>query len=317
MRRTDPRAPLHPQVKSLFDALAALRPDQPVLDAAVMRAQSAAFAPLLNQGAPAVAIEREIRIPGPAGDIRAVVFAPANPTGLRMPMLVYIHGGGFVNLSPETHAKLTKQLAVGATTVVVSLDYRLAPESPYPAGLDDCIAAFRWIRSNAASLGGDASRVSIAGDSAGGNLSATTTLRLLAKGDAPPRSVALLCAWLDLAMDTESFRAFGPDDPIIDDTVMEYYRASYTPDPNQWNDPLISPLRGDLSAFPPTCIVVGDIDPLRDDGIRFADRLRSVGRDVILHNHAGMPHVFMLFPGVDAAETLVSQVSAFLRRTWA
>ncbi len=311
--RTDPREPLDPQVKALFDALQALRPAERVLDAQAIRAGSAAFIPYLTEGAPPVADEKEIRIPGPAGVIRALVFTPRKTTEA-LPLLVYLHGGGFVQLSPESHAKLTKQLAVGGDATVVSIDYRLAPESPYPAGLDDCVAAVRWVRENAASLGGDPSRIAIGGDSAGGNLSAATTLRLLAEGDAPPSAALMICAWFDLAMDTGSFRALGPDDLIIDDPIMEFYRGCYASEPKLWADPFLSPLRGDLSQFPPSCVVVGTIDPLCDDGLGFAAKLRRAGRDVTLQRHEGMPHDFMLFPGIDEGQRSIEAMCAFLKR---
>ena len=169
--------------------------------------------PFLNAEARAVAREWELRIPGPAGNIRALLFAPENTAGEALPVLVYLHGGGWVILSPESHVKLTK-LAVGAGLIVVSIDYRLAPENPYPAPLDDWVAAFRWVRENAASLGGDQARVSIGGDSAGGSLAATTTLRLLAEGGKPPNSVLMICPSADLAMQTDSIRTLSPDDPI-------------------------------------------------------------------------------------------------------
>lgn len=312
--RTDPREPLHPQVKVLFDTIAALRPAERVFDPVVMRAATAAFLPFLTQDAPPVAVEKEIRIPGPAGAIRALLFVPENPSRKPLPLLVFLHGGGFVQLSPESHVRLTKQLAVGAGVIVVSVDYRLAPEYPYPAGLDDCLAAFRWARENAASLGGDPSRVALAGDSAGGNLTAATVLRLLAAGEAPPTAALAICAWFDLAMDTDSFRAYGPDDLIIDNPGMEFYRTSYTPRPEQWDDPFVSPMRADLSGFPPTCVVVGTIDPLCDDGLAFTKRLRQAGREVLLQRHEGMPHDFVLFPGIDEAGRSVEAMCGFLRQ---
>ncbi|HEV8573813.1 MAG TPA: alpha/beta hydrolase [Dehalococcoidia bacterium] len=312
--KTDPREPLHPQVKALLDDFRARRPAERVFDPTQMRAETVAMVPVLTAGAPDVAREEEIRIPGPAGDIRALLFAPENATGKALPILVYLHGGGWVILSPESHAKLTKQFAVGADAIVVSVDYRLAPEYPYPAPLDDCVAAFRWVRENAASLGGDPKRVSIGGDSAGGNLSAATTLRLLAAGEEPPSSVLMICPSTDLAMDTASLHTFAPDDPIIDTTFMEFCRGCYAPNPGQWGDPLLSPLHGDLSAFPPTCVVVGTIDPLCDDGVLFADKLRQSGREVVLQQHEGMPHVFMLFPGIEG-ERSVAAMCEFLRRS--
>jgi len=311
--RADPREPLHPQVKVLFDMFLALRPAERTFDPVQMRAQTSAMIPFLNAEAPAVAREEELRIPGPAGNIRALLFAPENTAGEALPVLVYLHGGGWVILSPESHATLTKQFAIGAGLIVVSVDYRLAPENPYPAALDDCVAAFRWVRENAASLGGDQARVSIGGDSAGGSLAATTTLRLLAAGGQPPNSVLMICPSTDLAMQTESIRTLSPDDPILETPFMEFCRASYAPDAGQWSDPFLSPLVGDLSAFPPTCVVVGGIDPLLDDGVAFAEKLRRSGRDVVLQRHDGMPHVFMLFPGIDEGERSVAAMCEFLR----
>jgi acetyl esterase len=313
MPPADPRAPLNPQVKTLLDLFLQMRPEPRILDPVILRQRSAAMAPWLTAGAPEVKSEREIKIPGPAGDIRALVFVPK---GVREqpPLVVYLHGGGFVNLSPDTHAKLTKHLAAGTGSIVLSVDYRLAPENPYPAGLEDCLAAFRWARENAASLGADSSRVAIAGDSAGGNLAAATTLRLLDDGDEPPSAAVLLVPWLDLANATPSFRTFGPDDAIIDDIGMNFYRESYAPRPEQWDDPFVSPLRGDLSRFPPTCVVVGGIDPLCDDGILFAGRVQAAGGDAVLLNYPGMPHGFMFFPGINEGAQSLDEVCAFLRK---
>jgi acetyl esterase len=311
--KTNPREPLHPQVKALFDDFMARRPSERVFDPVLMRTETSAMIPVLTQGAPDVAHEEEIRIPGPAGDIRALLFAPQNATGKALPVLVYLHGGGWVILSPDSHAGLAKKLAVGAGVIVVSVDYRLAPENPYPAPLDDCVAAFRWVRENAAPLGGDPARVSVGGDSAGGNLAAATTLRLLAAGQEPPSSVLMICPSTDLAMETASIQTFAPDDPILETPFMEFCRASYAPSPDQWSDPFLSPLLADLSAFPRTCVVVGTIDPLLDDGVAFAQKLRDSGREVVLQRHDGMPHVFMLFPGIDEGERSVAAMCDFLR----
>jgi len=311
--KTDPREPLHTQVKALFDMFLELRATERVFDAVQMRAQTSDMIPFLTQDAPDVGREEEISVPGPAGDIRALLFAPKDATGKALPVLVYLHGGGWVILSPDSHAGLAKKFAVGAGVMVVSIDYRLAPENPYPAALDDCVAAFRWVRENAASLGGDPARVSLGGDSAGGSLAATTCLRLLAAGQEPPSAVLMICPSTDLAMKTESIQTFAPDDPILETPFMEFCRASYAPSPDQWSDPFLSPLLADLSAFPRTCVVVGSIDPLLDDGVAFAEKLRDSGREVVLQRHDGMPHVFMLFPGIDEGERSVAAMCDFLR----
>jgi acetyl esterase len=312
MASADPREPLHPQVKALFDALIAIRPAERVLDAPLMRSLEPAFAAWVSQGAPAVEVEKEIRLPGPAREIRALIYAP-EASDEPLPVLVYFHGGGFVRLTPETHSRLTRQLAIGTRAVVVSIDYRLAPEHPYPAGLDDCTAAFQWVRESVASLGGDPSRMAIAGDSAGGGLAVSTTLRLLSEGDAAPAAVVLLCPWLDLTLSSESYRVLSRDDLILDDEIVRWFRECYTPRPELWTDPLVSPVFADLSVFPPTCVVAGAIDPLCDEAVTFAEKLRQAGREATLLRYQGMPHDFMLFPGIDDGAQSLDKVCAFLR----
>ncbi len=305
------RAPLHPQVKVLFDMMGANRA-QRVLEPGPMREGLGALGPLLVAGAPSVAAEREIQIPGPAGKLRARVFNASAPTGAARPVIVYFHGGGYVVMSADTHEKLTKQICVGVGAVVVSVDYRLAPENRYPAPLDDCLAAFRWVREHARELGGDPARIAAAGDSAGANAAAAVTLRLLAAGEAPPSALLLLCPWTDMALDTDSMRRFGPDDGVLDTDIMTWFRDCYVV-PKNWSDPFASPLRGDLSKFPPTLVVVGEIDPLLDDGVKFAKKLEQAGRKVTLQSHAGMPHDFMLFPGIDESARAIDGICRFAK----
>jgi acetyl esterase len=307
----DPRGPLDPGVKALFDMMAAGKPTR-VLEPAPMREGLGALQPLLTANAPAVAAEKTIQIPGPAGSLRARVFYPGDPARGPYPILCYFHGGGYVVMSPETHEKLTKQLCVGAGAIVVSVDYRLAPENRYPAPLDDCVATFRWLRAHGKELGGDPSRIAVAGDSAGGNAAAAVTLRVLAAGDAAPTAAILLCPWTDMALDTDSMRTFGPDDGVLDTDIMTWFRDCYVK-PGDWADPFASPLRGDVSKFPPTLIVVGAIDPLADDGTRFAKKLEAAGRKVTLQVHAGMPHDFMVFPGIAAGERAVAEICRYAK----
>lgn len=306
---SDPRGALHPQVEQLFEMMRANRGAR-VLEARALRESLGALAPLLNAGAPQVAREREIRIPGPGGAIRARVYEPRTPAP--RPALVFYHGGGYVIMSPETHAKLAKQLAVGAGCTVVSVDYRLAPEHPFPAPVDDCVAAFRWVRAHPGELGADPRRIAVAGDSAGGNASAAVCLALAEAGDRGPAAAVLLCPWTDMALESESMRALGPDDPLLDAELLRFFRDSYLKEA-EIPDPRASVLRADLTRFPRTLVVVGSIDPLYDDGAELARRLEAAGVDVQLQEHEGMPHDFMLFPGIDEAQACVERVCAFLR----
>ena len=307
----DPRAPLNPPVKVLFEVMAAGRPTR-VLEPKPLREGLGALLPLLNAGAPAVAAERTLQIPGPGGEIRARAFYPGDPKRGPYPVIVYFHGGGYVAMSPETHEKLTKQLCVGVGALAVSIDYRLAPEHRYPAPLDDCLAAWRWVRAHASELGGDASRILAGGDSAGGNATAALALRLIAAGEPLPGALLLLCPWLDMALDTESMRVFGPDDGVLDTEIMTFFRDCYVV-PANWPDPFASPLRGDVRRFPPTLVVAGAIDPLRDDALQFAKKLETAGREVVLSSYAGMPHDFMLFPGIDDGERAVQEIVRFAK----
>ncbi len=274
----------------------------------------AATTPFLNVGAPEGVSQDEIRIPGPAGPLRALRFLPEPEKTSPRPTLLYLHGGGWVFMTPESHARVTKEIALGADACVVSLDYRLAPENPYPAGLEDCLAAFRWLRDHATELGGDPERIAVGGDSAGGNLTAALTLRLQASGEKVPEADVMICPAVDAAGETESHRTFAPDDPVLDAEIMEYFRDCYLSSAHLRTDPYVSPLRGDLSGFPPTCIVVGGIDPLADDGRLFAEKLEKAGREVVLLDYAGMPHIFMVFPGIEAGRRSIDDVCAFLRR---
>jgi acetyl esterase len=307
---SDPRAGVRPEVKAFFDLLAQGRAER-VLEPGALRAGFSMFEPLLTAGAPEVAEEREVRIPSTPHGLRAVAYRP-EATG-PLPILLFLHGGGFVVMSPESHAKLAKRLAVGAGALVVSLEYRLAPEHPYPDPLDDCVAAFGWLRKNAGSLGGDPARLAIAGDSAGGNLSAATTLRLMAAGEEPPAGAVLICPWTDLHLATGSYRTLAPDDPVIDAEIMQYFRTSYAARSAQWDDPFVSPLRADLSGFPPSCVIAAELDPLFDEGCAFAEKARAAGCDSVAHTFAGMPHDFMLFLEIEESARAIDAMCEFLR----
>jgi acetyl esterase len=304
------REPLDPQIRAFFDATLAAREANPrVLDAKVMRSQEPLLEAMFNIGAPEVAMEKEIAIPGPAGNIPATVHGVA---GSGLPVILYAHGGGYCVMSPRTHAKVTKELANGVGAVVVSIDYRLAPEHPHPAGIEDCVAAYRWLGAHAGEIGGDPARIALGGDSAGGGIVAAAAQRLVAAGETP-RAALINCGWLDLRMDSQSCELYLDDDPLIDREVMEYWRSCYAPKPEQWTDPAVSPGLGETADFPPAYIVAAGIDPLCSENEAFAERLQASGRDVTLAKYEGMPHVFTYLPGLSAAGPAVEATCAWLR----
>jgi acetyl esterase/lipase len=251
---------------------------------------------------------RERSIAGPAGEIGIRVLVPADVRGAYL----HFHGGGWALGAAKQSDVRNWAIARHCGLAVVSVDYRLAPEHRYPAPLDDCLAAFRWVRAHARELGGDPARIAAGGDSAGGNAAAAVTLRLLAAGEAPPTALLLLCPWTDMALDTDSMRRFGPDDGVLDTDIMTWFRDCYVV-PSNWNDPFASPLRGDLAKFPPTLVVVGEIDPLLDDGLQLVKKLERAGRKVVLQSHAGMPHDFMLFPGIDEGAVAIDGICRFAK----
>lgn len=285
---------LKPEVTALLELLRAQRPPDRVLDYREQRAMGPAMDAFFNMAAPAVAVEREIAIPGPGGERMALVFAPASDTPL--PIVLHLHGGGYVIQSVRTYATMWKMVANAVPAVVVSLDYRMAPEHPYPAAVDDAAAAVRWMRAHAGEIGGDGARIALAGESAGGGLAPATALRLAADGDEQVRGAAIHTPWLDLTMSSESINDLGPDDPMLDAEMLAYWRDLYVPEEASRREPEASPLFADLSSFPPAFVAVGAIDPLCAEGEQFAAALRGAGRDVDFQRYEGMPHIFASWP---------------------
>ena len=232
------------------------------------------------------------------GRVRIRVDEPVAPAQGIRPLVVYIHGGAWTFGNMNTPAWLTTHLAGAADAVVVSIEYRLAPEDAFPAGLTDCWATLDWIVHHASTLGADAQQLAIMGDSAGGNLSAVLCLMARDRGSPSIRHQTLIYPPLDLtwaspSIDTERHHR------MLDRTQLDAIREWYigTADPTDWR---ISPMHaGDLRGLPPAHIVVAEHDPLRDDGIRYAERLRAHDVPVRLSNYTGMAHAFLalaLFP---------------------
>jgi acetyl esterase len=234
-----------------------------------------------------------------AGTVPVRVYTPRGNGP--WPILVYFHGGGFVLGCLDEFEPFATFLAEDAHCIVVSVDYRLAPEAPFPAALDDAWTGTLWAAAQAASFGGDPARIAVAGDSAGANLAAGVAL--LARDQGGPRLChqALICPWLDLspgAGRTDSYRWFGPG-LWLSATALGWYCGHYLTDPDLAGTPRVSPLAAaTLAGLPPAQIILAEFDPLADQGRAYASALRAAGVPAAQTCHPGMLHDFVTLPGL-------------------
>jgi acetyl esterase len=265
-----------------------------------------------------VGTTEDLTIPGPAGPMRARVYRP-EAEGEQAPTLVFIHGGGFVIGDIDTHDNQARALCRGADAVVLSVDYRLAPEDPWPAGVEDGLAAVRWAAENIDRLGGDPSRLAVGGDSAGGNLSAVVAQQLR-DSDGPQLAAQLLIyPAVDLDPDGDyPSRVENADGYLLTAADMEWFGAHYLDD-DQRRDPRASVLHADdLAGVAPAVIGVAEYDPLRDEGEAYAKKLSDAGVEVVLHRFDGLIHGFyglgLVSPAAAAAVTTLNNDLATLLR---
>jgi acetyl esterase len=258
-----------------------------------------------------LAVDRTL--PGGDGPRRARVYTPARARAKGAPGLVWFHGGGFVIGSIESHDGVCRALASRAGAVVVSVDYRLAPEHRFPAGPEDAIAATRWVLENAASLGIDPSAVAVGGDSAGGNLAAVVALALRGAPLAPAFQM-LIYPVTDMTRSLPSHRLFRAGFTLPEPTIL-WFRERYLPDVSFETDPQASPLFAkDLSGLPPALVVTAGFDPLRDEGRAYADRLREAGVEVEYVCSQGSMHGFINTAGaIDESARVLDLVAGRLR----
>ncbi|WP_422756145.1 alpha/beta hydrolase [Micromonospora sp. WMMD708] len=257
---------------------------------------------------------RDTTVPGPDGDLRVRVYRPAGDGPL--PTLVYFFGGGWTLGSVETADGICRRLANATGCQVVTVGYRLAPEHPFPAAVLDCHAATRWLAEHAAELGVDPDRLVVGGDSAGGNLAAAVTL--LARAEGGPRLAGQLLVYPNTDQRAAPRPADDQDPLLFNRHSVDWYRGHYLADPADAADPLASPLLADdLSGLPPALVVTAEHDPLRDEGQRYAQRLREAGVPVRATCYPGMIHGFFAMPGVfDAGRRAQDEAAAFLREVF-
>jgi acetyl esterase len=279
-----------------------------------LRQQLRTMVTLMDEPAPGLPRIEDVRMPGPAGEIPARVYA-RRAGGAPLPAVVYFHGGGWVQGDLETHHGLCARLAKHADVLVVAIDYRLAPEHKFPAAVDDCLAAYRWMRERGRDVGADPARVAVAGDSAGGNLSAVVS-QLAAAGGAPvPTCQVLIYPAVDFALDSDSHREMADAHVIPRDRVL-WYGEQYLRTEADKADVRASPLRArSLAGQPPALVVTAGFDPLRDEGRAYADRLAAAGVDVVHREYPGQIHAFVsLTKAIPQGLACTLEIADYLRR---
>jgi acetyl esterase len=285
--------PLDPLVKAFLDQAAAIpRPPAWTLPPVAARQSFAGMMGLVGPRDVAVGRVDNFTIAGPAGDIRARAYAPVAVSSKPQPTLVYFHGGGFVVGSLESHDGLCRLLAAEGDMRVIAVDYRLAPESKYPAAVDDAFAATQWIEQNATALGVDAGRIAVGGDSAGGMLAAIVSQ--MARGTALKIAFQLLMfPNTQIGGETASLAEFAQG-YFLERRAIEWFYAQYVPEGADHNSPRLSPLRAkDFSGLPPAYVMLGGYDPLHDEGLAYAQKLRAAGVTVTVCDYSDMVHCFI------------------------
>jgi acetyl esterase len=284
--------PVDPQVQNVLDAMAAAGAPPP----SQQRPEEvrAAYRMMIGLGAESTAaVEVADRVaPGPAGPVPVRVYTPEGGSG-PFPTLLWFHGGGFVIGDLDTADGAARRLCAGVGAVVVSVDYRLAPEHPAPAAVDDCWAVTLWVAANPGEVGADPDRIAVGGDSAGGNIAALVALR--AREAATPKLVhqLLVYPYVDLAHSLPSVDENGTG-YLLDKDTLEWFAGNYLDGTDvEPTDPLISPLYvASLEGVAPATVITAEFDPLRDEGEAYARRLADAGVPVEVTRYDGMVHGF-------------------------
>jgi acetyl esterase len=250
-------------------------------------------------------------VPGPGGDLKVRVYRPAaagTATTAGRPLVVYFHGGGFALGGLDMGNWICGLVAARVGAVVVSVDYRLAPAHVFPAAVEDCYAGFAWAAGNAAELGATG-RIGVMGESAGGNLAAVTCLIARDRGGQAISHQALIYPATDMTKGPSA--TADPSAPFLSAAEISTYKRLYLGPDGDPANPWASPLLADHAALPPALIQVGEHDPLRDDGVRYAEALRAAGVPVRFTEYVGMPHGFVNFPGLSrAAHQAMAEICA-------
>jgi acetyl esterase len=269
----------------------------------------------LPPGSPVARVE-DRAIPSPAGDLPVRLYYPNDQTPL--PVLVWYHGGGWVLGTLDRSDPVCRELANTAGCIVVSVDYRLAPEHKFPAGLDDCEAAYYWALDNAASFGGDPRRVAVGGDSAGGNLAAAVSLRAKEAARVLPTFQVLVYPVTDSDFTRSSYLE-NRDGYLLTEVAMRWFWDQYVNSPAELVHPHAAVVHAEnLSGLPPALVITAEFDPLRDEGEAYADLLRQANVPVTVTRYDGMIHGFVgTFTVIDKGRDAIQQAADALTTAFA
>lgn len=305
------------QERQLLDSMAsASQPEAGPLEVATLRERYAALAQLVPQGPEVVTGDRTV--PGPAGPVPVRIYTP--PTTEPVGVLVYLHGGGWTIGDLDTHDHPCRTLCQDGSVVVVSVDYRLAPEHPYPAALDDARAALDWVAGHTVELGVPGGPIAVGGDSGGGNLAAV--LALIARDEGGPDLGFQLLVYPAVDLRTDSIERYpslreNASGYLLTLEHMELFIANYRPDPALGEDWRVSPLLApDHSGLPPALVITAGFDPLRDEGTAYAEALVAAGVEVVHRHHPETVHtMWQLAPFLDTGRQALADAARLLRET--
>jgi acetyl esterase len=309
---------LHPQARVLLDLIAAGGEVTPCDEQLAEIRTGYSMLATMGGGPPEpVADVRDLEIAGPAGPVPLRIYRPSAEAAL--PIVVFFHGGGWTIGCVDDYDPLARQIANVSGAIVVSVGYRLAPEHPYPAPLDDCWAATTWVAEHATEIGGDSARFALMGDSAGGNIAAVVAQRCAREGGPRPALQVLVYPVVDCDLDTASYRENG-NGYLLDREQMRWFLDCYGRSGTPLDDPGISPLRapdlydGTLRGLAPALVITAGYDPLRDEGAAYAAALRAAGGEVAHTNYGGMIHAFFgLGALLDDGRAALAEAGAALR----
>ena len=308
---------INPQIAGLL-AMMAERP-QPDLSAATPQMlREAMDQPIPMETPPPVDSVRDLTLQLDGRDVPARLYFPVGTEGTTPPLTLYFHGGGWVLGTLETHDATCRALAAASGSAILSVGYRLSPEHPFPAPLDDCTDAVRYAAAHAAELGIDGTRLAVAGDSAGGNLAAAVAIRLRDEGGPALRHQLLYYPVTDRDFTRSSYVNFGTGEYFLSGQIMEFFWNAYIPADQDCGG--LAKLMGapNLAGLPSTTLIAAAFDPLSDEGMAYAEKLKSAGNDIEAHNAEGMIHGFIsMFPYVTDAQNWIDRSGQRLREALA